>query len=49
MARVEHHQGNLSAAARSLGICFMTLHRKLKAYKRCNGSQNVIGPHCEKS
>lgn len=49
MARVEHHRGNLSAAARSLGISFMTIHRKLKAYKRCNGSQIVMGPHCENS
>jgi DNA-binding NtrC family response regulator len=49
MARVEHHRGNLTAAARSLGISFMTIHRKLKTYKRCNGSQNVMGPHCGNS
>ena len=47
MARVEHHRGNLSAAARSLGINEATIHRKLKAYKRCNGLQNASVPRCE--
>jgi transcriptional regulator of acetoin/glycerol metabolism len=39
LARVDHFNGNMIAAARSLGLGRNTVYRKVRSY-RCDGAQN---------